>query len=310
MSYIIFQVADTSQELPFLTTLQHLLKIDPSEKISDTVWQVVETLVSKATVVESAEDSKKLLQIFTKKLDKSSDTKCTCPCHEDAERLRLKSPRRKLSNSVQFEAVDDSAINPPPVPPHMTSSNRPDSTGIPPPPPPAAFTPPPPAPPPPGGAIPPPPPPPPGSGSAPAPPPPPSGGGGFLGFFKPQKKLPQQNIPKPKTKLKTLQWQKIPVNKVMGKNNIWTIGGQLFNGYISQMDYEQIEDLFSVHKVSLGGKDEPDGAGVTEKKKKENAEVMNLVTSTVKPVLKGHSKYQTICFQYIIYNLEKLILQK
>ena len=94
----------------------------------------------------------------------------------------------------------------------------------------------------------------------------------------------------------------------MGKNNIWTIGGQLFNGYISQMDYEQIEDLFSVHKVSLAGKDEPDGAGVTEKKKKENAEVMNLVTSTVKPVLKGHSKYQKICFQYIIYNLEKLIL--
>ena len=64
----------------------------------------------------------------------------------------------------------------------------------------------------------------------------------------------------------------------MGKNNIWTIGGQLFNGYISQMDYEQIEDLFSVHKVSLAGKDEPDGAGVTEKKKKENAEVRNLVT--------------------------------
>ena len=63
----------------------------------------------------------------------------------------------------------------------------------------------------------------------------------------------------------------------MGKNNIWTIGGQLFNGYISKMDYEQIEDLFSVHKVTPSGKDEPDGAGVMEKKKKENAEVSKVV---------------------------------
>lgn len=255
---------------------------------------MVETLVSKATVIESTEDSNKLLQTFGKKLDKTNDTKCTCPCHkEDGERLRLTSPRRKISNSVQFDSVEDSTSSPPPVPPHMTSTNRPDSSGIPPPPP-TSFAAPPPAPPPPGGPAPPPAPPPPGAGGAPPPPPPPSGGGGLLGFFKPQKKLPQQNIPKPKTKLKTLQWQKIPVNKVMGKNNIWTIGGQMFNRYISKMDYEQIEDLFSVNKVTPGGKDEPDGAGVAEKKKKENAEVRTLLISNLFLYLLVFDMFKTV----------------
>jgi hypothetical protein len=35
-------------------------------------------------------------------------------------------------------------------------------------------------------------------------------------------KLPQLETPKPKNKMKTFNWTKLPVNKIFGKNNIWT----------------------------------------------------------------------------------------
>lgn len=259
-----FQVDSTPQEIHFLTVLQHLLKIDPSEKTAEVIWDTVETLVGKATVIESVEDSKKLLQSFAKKFDNKSECKCTCSCHTEGDRHRLTSPRRSTSG------VQDGDEQAPPVPPRMTS---PPSTPV--------GAPPPPPPPPPGGSVPPAAPPlPPGMGAPPAPPGPPGVGapppppiGGFLN--KQQKKLPQQNIPKPKSKMRTLQWQKIPVNKVMGKNNLWTLTGQMFNGYVAKMDYEQIEDLFGVNKMKTNSHDTTDGSSTIEKKKKESSEVSN-----------------------------------
>lgn len=250
---------NTPHEVHFLTVLQHLLKIDPSDKSAELIWDTVETLVSKATVIESPEDSKKILQSFTKKLDNKTDIKCTCLCHTEGDRHRVTSPRRSLSG------VQDGSETAPPVPPRMTS-----------PPPGGAQTaaPAPPPPPPPSGAIPPP-PPPPGMG---VPPPPPAPGVGL--FNKPQAKLPQQNIPKPKSKLKTFQWQKIPSNKVMGKNNLWTLTGKMFNGYVANMDYEQIEDLFGVNRVKMNETDTPDGTNSQEKKKKENPEVRYCLNNT------------------------------
>lgn len=73
--------------------------------------------------------------------------------------------------------------------------------------------------------------------------------------------------------MRTLQWQKIPMNKVMGKNNIWTMSSQLFNGYVNKMDYDQIEDLFGVNKKAPEhGADTTDGTA-SEKKKKDTSEV-------------------------------------
>ena len=34
--------------------------------------------------------------------------------------------------------------------------------------------------------------------------------------------MPQLETPKPKNKMKTFNWSKLPVNKIFGKNNIWT----------------------------------------------------------------------------------------
>lgn len=253
-------MSDTPQEIHFLTILQHLLKIDPTDKHSELLWVTTESLVSKATVIDSTEESTKLLQSFSKRLDSKSECKCTCSCHTEGERHRVTSPRRSTSGVQDGDA--------PPLPPRMTSPNA--SPG--PPPPPAPPAPPigaPPPPPPPGMGVPPP-PPAPGIGAPPAPP---MGGGGLLGK---QQKLPQQNIPKPKSKMRTLQWQKIPVNKVMGKNNIWTRTGQMFNGYVKQIDYEEFENLFGVNKAKpQSGVDTVDGQSASEKKKKESSEVSN-----------------------------------
>lgn len=255
------QVDSTPQEIHFLTLLQHLLKIDPSEKTVEVIWDTVETLVSKATGIESVDDSKKLLQSFTKKFDNKSECKCTCSCHMEGDRHRLTSPRRSTSG------VQDGDGHVPPVPPHMTSPLSTPVGGPPPTPPPA----------PPCGSVPPPAPPAPGMGVPAAPPipgapppPPPVPTAGVL-FSKPQKRLPQQNTPKPKSKMRTLQWQKIPVNKVLGKNNLWTLTGKFFNS--SKVDYEQIEDLFGVNKMKANTLDATDGSYGVERKKKENAEV-------------------------------------
>lgn len=250
--FVSFQVGDTQQEIHFLTILQHMLKIDPSDKNSELIWDTVECLVNKATVIESPEDSRKLLQSFSKTLDSLSECKCTCSCHTEADRHRVTSPRRSLSG------VQDGDDKAPPLPPRTTPSST-ASPGPPPPPPP----------PPPAPGMAPPPPPAPGLG---VPPPPPGLGGAMFG--RTQQKLPQQNIPKPKSKMRTLQWQKIPVNKVVGKNNIWTLTGQMFNGYVNKMDYGQIEDLFGVNKQKAqSGQDTVDGANPSEKKKKESTEV-------------------------------------
>ncbi len=35
--------------------------------------------------------------------------------------------------------------------------------------------------------------------------------------------MPQQNTPKPKQKMRTFNWNKLPVNKILGKKNIWSL---------------------------------------------------------------------------------------
>lgn len=80
------KVADTPQEIPFLSILQHLLRIDPKEAISDIIWDCAETLVHRATLLENREDSTRLLRT-------PSVQKFTCShCRND-----ISSPNRKQS---------------------------------------------------------------------------------------------------------------------------------------------------------------------------------------------------------------------
>lgn len=252
------QISDTPQEICFLTTLQHMLKIDPSDENSNLIWQTVETLISRATLIENKDDSQKLLMSSIRKKEKTTDGKCNCACHED--RTRVMSPRRSTESS------------------HPVSGDSANKTQVPPPPPLAPMGA--------GGAIPPP-PPPPGIGRPPpppplmtpgAPPPPPAPGAPPPppGLAKPLQiqKLPQQNIPKPSTKLRTLQWQKISANKVLsGKPNIWNTAGKLFNGYVSKMDFGTIDELFSVNPNSDSSSEKVIGTNSSEKKRKESTEI-------------------------------------
>ncbi|KAK3100755.1 hypothetical protein FSP39_024772 [Pinctada imbricata] len=252
------QIGDTPQEINFLTALQHMLRIDPADKNSDIVWQTVEKLVCRATLVESEEDSSKLIQSSMRKREKSTDGKCNCSCHE-GERTRVMSPRR--TNNVALPGLANGAT---------PSDSLPKVASPPPPPPPCAPAPPPP---PPLFGAPPPPPPPPGAPGAPPPPPPPGGVAHML-RSKPQDKLPQQNVPTPKTKMRTLQWQKIPANKVVtGKPNIWSTAGKLFNGYVSKFDFGAMDSLFSVSAPQPTGNEKVIGGNVSEKKKKEQTEI-------------------------------------
>ena len=35
--------------------------------------------------------------------------------------------------------------------------------------------------------------------------------------------MPQMETPKPKQKMRTFNWNKLPVNKILGKRNIWSL---------------------------------------------------------------------------------------
>ncbi|XP_067663501.1 uncharacterized protein [Haliotis asinina] len=247
------QVCSSPQELNFLTCLQHLLKIDQNDPISDTVWQTVEQLVSKATLIESASEAQKLLVSTSRKLDRSGDPKCCCSCHKEGGDGGHGNPKQKTGRGSAPSTPDGERppLGSPPAPPPPP----------PPPPPPSSVPPPPPPPPPPAGGPPPPPPPPP-PGCPPPPPPPGSAP------KAPASNLPQVNVPKPKSKMRTFQWHKISMNKVMGKSNLWTLVGKLFNNY--KVDYHKMDELFSVAQPRQAAR--PDAVGTPEKKK-ENCEI-------------------------------------
>ncbi|XP_071086778.1 inverted formin-2-like isoform X2 [Haliotis cracherodii] len=147
---------------------------------------------------------------------------------------------------------------PPPPPPPPPSGIPPPP---PPPPPPGGIPPPPPPPPPPGSGIPPPPPPPPGSGIPPPPPPPPPGGGPPppppppgappppggnrphpLQFRSPAPSFQGITTPKPKHKMKTFNWSKVPPTAMNSEDNVWkevlTMSDKV------KVQYDTIEQLF------------------------------------------------------------------
>ncbi|XP_044263150.1 inverted formin-2 isoform X2 [Tribolium madens] len=200
---ILKQVAETPQEIPFLSILQHLLRIDPKEAVSDIIWDTAERLVHRATLLENREDAARLLRA------PSAQSKFFCHCHLRSE----SSPTRRQS------------LNTPQSP-----TPAPMGQPLPPPPPPPPNIPAPPS-------IPPPIPAPPLKPAMPNPPPP--------ECDSVIEKLPQQEIPAPKIKMKTFNWNKIPNNKVIGKNNIWTqVAYSHQNSPMADLDWLEMEGLF------------------------------------------------------------------
>ncbi|XP_039485238.1 formin-J [Drosophila santomea] len=233
---ILRQVADTPQEVPFLNILQHLLRIDPKEPLSDIIWDTTERLVHRATLLESHEDSVRLLRT-------PSSQKFACQSCRGSD---ASSPTRKPSS----QPVGVSAkTTPPPPPPPMA----PMATAAPPPPPPPLNGPAPPPPPPPminGGALPPPPPPPAMQlASRPRTPDPMAAEAVATAIL-----LPQQDTPAPKAKMKTINWGKIPHNKVLGKQNIWSIvASNHQDSPMQDIDWNEMEGLFCLQTASAQG---------------------------------------------------------
>ncbi|XP_038055860.1 inverted formin-2-like, partial [Patiria miniata] len=315
------QVCDTPHVTPFLTILQHLLRIEPRDPISDTVWVAAEKLVHKAVLLENKNQLERLLKLGDRDLvkavasykdkfkssasaepsearDGQSDKSAggssdTMPPSEN--RPRTTADNERMSGSTAEESAISSSgmmgINKEDQP-HvcriegdedsevMKTSQTVTSPGPslqpapppPPPPPPGGAPPPPPPPAPPGGGPPPPPPPP---GGMPPPPPPP---GGAL-----QKTTPHaQTIPsssaiptvKPKMRMRTLNWSKLPPHKVMSGNSVWAKVNMIQNGFSA--DWETMEELFC--QQNLAKKTQVDGTDEkSQKKKKESVEMINLL---------------------------------
>jgi len=291
------RVQDTPQEIPFLSILQHLLRIDPKEPVSDIIWDTAETLVHRATLMESKSDCDRLLRAPSQ--------------HKSLHRLKsmdggLRAEYRKHSletqtcpNCSNSASQSQSAPAPPPPPPAPGAPPPPPPPmgGPPPPPPPMGGPPPPPPPmggppppPPPIGGPPPPPPPmggpppPPPPMGGPRPPPPPGGGPppppGPPGLAPPplksqqDMKLPQLETPKPKNKMKTLAWSKLPVNKIFGKNNIWTKVAKTFEKQKDTIiDFTDMEQHFCLVAPKPPEVVEKGDTNNNSKAKKETSEI-------------------------------------
>ncbi|XP_049277379.1 uncharacterized protein LOC125760875 isoform X1 [Anopheles funestus] len=255
---ILAQVAGTPQATPFLSILQHLLQIDPKEQISDIVWDTAETLVHRATLLEDKEASARLLRA------PSVQKFFTCPhCRGDLSG----GPARRPSIGSSLQPSPSTTFNPPPPPPPSAQC----AAAPPPPPPPGGGPAPPPPPPPPlaGGRAPPPPPPPMAGGPPPpAPPAPPApnllsvqaNSNGPLARSKTPdeqivivKPLPQQETPVPRAKMKTINWNKIPPQRVLGKQNIWSIVADSHqDSPMADLNWDEMEGLFCLQTQTQG----------------------------------------------------------
>lgn len=98
---IAYQVAETPQEIPFLSILQHLLRIDPKEAVSDIIWDTAERLVHRATLLENRDDAARLLRA------PSVQSKLFCHCQH----------RSESNPSSRKQSLNAMPLSPPPGPP-------------------------------------------------------------------------------------------------------------------------------------------------------------------------------------------------
>lgn len=89
------------------------------------------------------------------------------------------------------------------------------------------------------------------------------------------KSLPQTEIPTPRTKMKTINWNKIPPNKVVGKNNIWAIVADSHqNSPMADLNWDEMEGLFCQQSTQgspkLGRETSTSSDTVERRSRKEN----------------------------------------
>ncbi|BFZ24053.1 hypothetical protein BsWGS_27092 [Bradybaena similaris] len=243
---ILKQVGSPSTQRAFTNVLQQLLKISPgNEALSESIWQTVEKLVSQAAAVASEEDAHKLLACSSSHTD-GIDT-------GGYQQINSTDIPANNNTTPPSETSPSLSTTPSSSPPSQTRYIPPAIMSIAPPPPP--------------------PPPIPGIAWGPPPPPPPFNGA-LPNASVPD--LPQFKVPRPRSKMKTLQWQKISANNVIGTSNIWTTIAQLENKY--EMDYERMDELFSLTNDNGPKRSSPDIGGSPDvKKKRENTEEQDRV---------------------------------
>ncbi|XP_043504299.1 uncharacterized protein LOC122525518 [Polistes fuscatus] len=231
---ILGQIADTPQEIPFLSILQHLLRLDPKDAASDLAWDTAETLVHRATLLESREDVTKLLRspsLQTNNLCchcRGNDQTCGTSRKASLPVSNTTAPLTSATNTSVTIAATTTTTTTPPNPPPSTAFLLP-----PPPPPPLFIT--------------------PANSNAPMEPPlpPPLHVPQVTRAPTPEvpnnhaRLLPQQETPTPKTKMKTINWNKIPNHKVIGKRNIWSlVANEHQNLPNADLDWAEMEGLF------------------------------------------------------------------
>lgn len=207
--------------------MQHLLRIDSKDAVSDIVWDTAETLVHRATLLEKREDQARLLR-------SPSVQKFSCPhCLGSPNSRKLSLPPPTNASIILNTQQTTCGAPPPPPAPPAPPPLPPSSTA---PPPPPMFQ---------------------NKNHPPAPPAPPAPNNLLHApdqvtrpktpettsdMFKP---LPQQEIPTPRSKMKTINWNKIPPNKVVGKNNIWAIVADSHqNSPMADLNWDEMEGLF------------------------------------------------------------------
>lgn len=94
--------------------------------------------------------------------------------------------------------------------------------------------------------------------------------------------LPQQETPAPKAKMKTINWNKIPPQKVLGNRNIWAIVADSHqDSPMADLDWSEMEGLFCL-QTSTSTQGSPKlgregGSDTLDRKvKKESSEVISI----------------------------------
>ena len=244
---ILNQISGNSEyEIPFLHLLKHLLSIEYKNKeLPAVIWDSAETLVGRATTsIKCKEDAERLLKLISSEKRRSS--------------IDSKSNSSVDSNNQNTGISSSSAAPPPPPPPLPAFPPQLPSISLTPSPPP-----------------PPPPPPPPLASISPT-----MNGKGLnrsesspAHLLDPEnhqilslssenrsqvfncsngspifgRKFPQQEIPKPKNRMKSINWCKIPSEKIISssKPNLWSlVAAKHGTDYHLDVDFNELEDLF------------------------------------------------------------------
>ena len=102
--------------------------------------------------------------------------------------------------------------------------------------------------------------------------------------------MPQMETPKPKQKMRTFNWNKLPVNKILGKRNIWSLVAKKNESDKSKkakmINFDDMEHLFCQQAPQTatpqGGKGGGNGGGADgsqqdDKKKKDEVRLIECI---------------------------------